>query len=334
MRNLNVGIIGLGMGEEHLAGYRRHPACRVVALCDLSKKKLAAAKRKYPGIRLTQRSDELLKDHSIDVISIASYDNYHYEHVSKALANDKHVFVEKPLCLYEKQARRIRSILRDRPALKMSSNLLLRGSPRFRLLKRMIRNKELGRLYYIEGDYNYGRLHKITDGWRGAIDYYSVVYGGGVHIVDLMLWMTGDTVVEVSSYGNNISARGTRFKYNDAVVSILRFKSGMTGKVSCNFGCVYPHFHPFSLYGTKATFINGRRRAELYRSSDPKRSPKVITAAYPGVKKGNMGYNFIDSIIKKNRPIVSANDIFKTMSVCFAIERSVNKKSNIRVNYI
>ena len=52
---------------------------------------------------------------------------------------------------------------------------------------------DLGRVYYMEADYNYGRIHKIVDGWRGAIDYYSVFLGGAVHMVDLLLWLTGGT---------------------------------------------------------------------------------------------------------------------------------------------
>ena len=31
--------------------------------------------------------------------------------------------------------------------------------------------KKLGDIYHIEGDYNYGRLKKLTKGWRGKIPY-------------------------------------------------------------------------------------------------------------------------------------------------------------------
>ena len=228
MKRLRAGVIGLGVGERHIEGYRSHPDCDVVALCDFSEDKLSMARTKYPGIRLTQRADELLQDPGIDVVSIATYDNYHYQQVVQAINNDKHIFVEKPLCLYESEAAHIRRLLQEKPGLKMSSNLILRMSPRFRLLKQMIMDGDMGQLFYVEGDYNYGRLHKITDGWRDKIDFYSVVYGGGVHIIDLLLWLTDDKVVEVAAYGNNLASRDTSFRYNDMVVSILKFQSGMT----------------------------------------------------------------------------------------------------------
>jgi len=334
MKRLRVSIIGLGVGEGHIAGYQSHPGCEVVALCDSSDERLAMAREEYPGMKLTGNADEVLQDPKIDVVSIATYDNYHYGQVVQAIDNNKHVFVEKPLCLYEKEATHIRELLREKPDVRMSSNLVLRMSPRFRLLKRMIVDGDLGQLFYVEGDYNYGRLHKITDGWRGKIDFYSVVYGGGVHIVDLLLWLTGDRVTEVAAYGNDISAKDTSFRYNDMVVCILKFQSGIVGKVAINFGCVSPHFHTLQVYGTKATFVNGLEHGIVYESRDPARSGREILEAYPGVQKGALIYSFVDSILHGTPAEVSMEDVFRTMSVCFAIEKATHQSGSVMVGYI
>lgn len=334
MKRLRAGVIGLGVGEQHIAGYQSHPHCEVVALCDFSDEKLAMAKAKYPGIRLTRQAGEVLQDPEIDVVSIASYDNYHYEQIVQAINNDKHVFAEKPLCLYESEATDIRRLLQEKPHLKMSSNLILRMSPRFRWLKQMIADGDMGQLFYVEGDYDYGRVHKITDGWRGKIDFYSVVYGGGVHIIDLLLWLTGDQVIEVAAYGNNLATRGTSFRYNDIVVSILKFQSGMVGKVTANFGGVSPHFHALSIYGTKATFVNGLEYGTLFESRDPAQGGRKITAPYPGTQKGDLIYSFVDSILNRSQAEVTLEDIFKTMSVCFAIEKATHQSDSVVVRYI
>jgi predicted dehydrogenase len=331
---LKAGIIGLGVGESHIKGYETHPACKVVALCDFLEEKRAMAREKYPSMKITGHANEVLEDPSIDVVSIASYDNYHYEQIVNALTNNKHVFVEKPFCNNKKEAAHIRTLLKDKPKLKMFSNLILRKSPRFHLLKQMIEARKMGDLFYVEGDYNFGRLHKITEEWRGKMDFYSVIYGGGVHMVDLLLWLTGDRVTEVTAYGNNISSRGTQFKYNDLVVCILKFESGMTGKISVNFGCVCPHFHNLSVYGAKATFINGSEYGLLYESRDPAVEPKKIFEAYPGVHKGDFIYNFVDSILNGSREEISQEEIFNSMSVCFAIEEAADRGRPVPVEYI
>ncbi|MCX8045000.1 MAG: Gfo/Idh/MocA family oxidoreductase [Desulfobacterota bacterium] len=321
-RMLNVGIIGLGVGEQHIAGYLRHPACSVVAVCDIADKKRVMAQAKYPDVRVTADADEILTDPKIDVVSIASYDNYHYEHIVKGLSNGKHLFVEKPLCLHQHELEHIQALLQDRPHLKISSNLILRMSPRFRDLKCRIQKGELGTLYYIEADYHYGRIHKIHHGWRGSIPYYSVVLGGAVHMVDLLLWLTGDSVAEVAAVGTNIGSKGSCFKYNDTVVAILRCKSGMVAKVVANFPCVHPHFHALSVYGTKGSFINGTDHALLYTSHSAGTIPEVISTLYPGVHKGDLIYSFIEAILNDTEPEVSSNDVFRVMAVCFAIEQA------------
>lgn len=330
---LKAGIIGLGVGEQHITGYQCHPNCEVVALCDFSDEKLNIAKEKYSNCKLTNRADDILDDPKIDVVSIATYDNYHYEQIVKAIANNKHIFVEKPLCLYEEEAYHIRSLLRAKPELKLSSNLILRMSPRFRCLRKMVKDGSFGSLFYIEGDYNYGRLHKLTDGWRGKIDFYSVVYGGGVHIVDLLQWLVGDLIIEVDAYGNNISSKG-RFQYNDTVVCILKFKSGIIGKVTVNMGCVFPHFHPLSVYGTKATFVNGLENGLLFKSRDPLKDPEKVRATYPGMHKGDLIYSFIDSILKCSQAEVTEEDVFNAISVCFAIEKATHQSGSVAVEYI
>ena len=325
----------MGVGEKHVEAYESHPQCEVVALCDFSKKNLDPIRQKYPRIELVEQANKILSDKNIDIVSIASYDNYHYEQIIKAIENEKHVFVEKPLCLYENEARDIRKALGRKPHLRLSSNLILRKSPRFRKLKDFIGEGKMGTLYYLEGDYNYGRLHKLTDGWRGDIDFYSVVYGGGVHIIDLMLWLTRDTVIEVFGYGNNICTKGTKFRHNDMVVAVLKFKSGMLGKITANFGCVYPHFHIFSAYGSSATFINNSNEyALLYNSKEPSDKPDKLEDAYKGMHKGSLVSGFIDSILDGGKGDISAEDVFKSMSVCFAIERSLSRGTPQVVEYI
>jgi predicted dehydrogenase len=333
---LNVGIIGLGVGEAHIAGYNAHPGSCVTTICDLNPARAKQIQDKFGNLQIARTDDDVIKDPSIQVVSIASYDNDHYRQVMEALKNDKHVFVEKPLCLFEHEARDIKRALNEKPHLRMSSNLILRKSPRFAHLKKLMDQGKLGQIYYIEGDYNYGRIHKLIDSWRGDLDFYSVTLGGGIHLVDLLLWLTNDEVVEVSAQGNRICSEGTKFKFNDLTVALLKFKSGMVGKVASNFGCVSPHYHQLSVYGTRGTFINDLPHGRLYTSRDAKEAVQPVTEAYPGVPKDALIFNFIESILTGNPQSadVAMEDVFKALSVCFAIDDAVRQGSTVTVNYI
>jgi len=334
MSRLKVGIIGLGVGERHIAGYGEHAGCEVTALCDFDEGKRREVGARHPGIAMKASADEVLDDPAIDVVSIATYDNWHFEQAARAIRNRKHVFVEKPLCLHEGEARQLRELLNQHPGVVLSSNLVLRMSPRFASLKTMIEAGELGDLYYAEADYNYGRLHKLTEGWRGKMDFYSVVHGGAVHMVDLLLWLTGDRIVEVQAYGNRICSRDSAFRFDDMVVACVRFAGGMVGKVAANFGCVMPHFHGLAVYGSEGTFVNDRECARLYRSREPADPAREVRTEYPGVNKGDLIRSFVDAILQGTRPVVTADDAFRALSVCFAIERAANHPGPVEVSYL
>jgi predicted dehydrogenase len=319
---LRVGVIGLGVGEQHIVGFESHPDVTVTTLCDFDPVKLDDVAAKFPGRRLTSDAADVLEDPDIDVVSIASYDSYHFEHVRAALEGHKHVFVEKPLCQRPEEAAVLHRLRDERPHVKVSSNLPLRLSPRFQELRELISGGKLGRLYYLEADYNYGRMWKLTDGWRGELDYYSVMLGGGVHMVDLLLWLTGDRVVRVSAVGNDIASVGTQFKYDDFVTATLELESGAIARVNANFACIHPHFHAVEVYGTEGTFINGLEHATLWTGDRSDPQPTRIESAYPGVEKGDLIPSFVEAILHGTQPIVTADEVFETMDVLFAIERS------------
>ena len=46
-------------------------------------------------------------DNSIDIVSIASYDNYHCDQIVRAFHNGKHVMAEKPICLNRNEMEKI-----------------------------------------------------------------------------------------------------------------------------------------------------------------------------------------------------------------------------------
>ena len=61
-----------------------------------------------------------------------------------------------------------------------------------------------------------------------------------------------------------------------------------------------------------------------------------IAEEYPGkANRGDVIKTFINSIFNRNiKPLVSTDDIFNTMSVCFAAEKAMHTNSNVKVEYI
>ena len=327
---LNVGIIGLGIGETHLKSLKKNKFIKKIKIFDKNHYKNISLSKKY-NVICCKKITDIYNDKSIDLVIIASYDKDHYTQIIKSLKKTKHVFVEKPAVVKFSQAQKIHLILKKNKKIFFYSNHILRKSERFIKISSMIKNNKFGKVYYFEGDYNYGRIKKITEGWRGKMNY-SVTLGGGIHIIDLMNFFLNNKVIEIKSYANKIATKNTKFKNRDFVVSILKLKNNTIAKITSNFGCVYPHFHKISLYGTKLTFENKFQYGKIYNIRDNKNFLKM-PLKYKPKNKGLLLDEFVNSIITSKNRNRYLKEVFDCLSICFAIDKSYQLKSAVKVKY-
>lgn len=330
MRPLKAGIVGLGVGEQHLKTYQSLPGVTVQAICDIDPAKLKDVGDRY-GI--AERHDDYRKitEHpDIDVVSIASYDNYHAEQVISAFRHGKHVMIEKPVALFPEEAEKILRAQQDSGKF-ITSNLILRHSPRFQELKKQIEDGIFGDVTAIEGDYVHQILWKITEGWRGKMPFYCVTYGGGIHLIDLMRWLIGQEVTEVCGMGNTVLTRGSSYPYPSTITNLLKFERDTLGKTMTIFGPNRTKFHSLNVYGTKRCFVNGLPDGEWF-DGEEEANRHVIKTPYPGIEKGDLLPGFIDSIRANTEPLIGVKDIFRVMAICFACWDSVKAGRTVKVN--
>ena len=330
---LGVAVIGLGVGEQHARMYASLPSCRLVLVYDLDRgraERLAAEL----SVRVASDRDEVFADPDTDVVSIASYDDDHYEHLLSAIRSRKHAFVEKPLCRSQQELAAVKAAWQEHGDLHVTSNLVLRAAPLYLWLREAIRAGEFGEIYAIDGDYLYGRLHKITDDWRSHVDHYSVVQGGAVHMVDLMLWLTGQRPARVAAAGNRISTRGTAFRYCDFVSATYEFPSGMIGRITANFGCMHHHQHVLRIFGTRATFIHDDAGARMHRTRDPESPATLIALGAKPASKGALVPPFIDSILAGAGAGAGLQAELDVISACVAADRSLASEAPTEVTYV
>jgi predicted dehydrogenase len=334
MKNkVNVGVIGLGVGAKHAQTLYSNKKVNLLSLCDFDNKKINLYKKIFKNCKFTNNSEDIFKNPNIDIVSIASYDNFHAKHILQAIKYNKHFFVEKPFCLNVNELNKICSNLKKNKKIMFSSNLVLRNNPAFIDLKKRIKRKITGEIYYCEGDYNYGRVNKILYGWRGQIPFYSVVLGGGIHLIDLIIWLSNKKVRSVIAEGNKISTKNTMFKNYDLVSALLKFEDGMIAKVTSNFASVTPHHHILSIYGTKSSFFYTNKVVKLYNSRNDSKGRK-INYKFSNDQKSEILNSFIDSVYyQKDLKIVHENEIINLMSVCLAVEKSLKTKKWEKVNY-
>lgn len=333
VKKLNIGIIGLGVGFHHFKCFMQNKNCRVISVCDFDKKKIKVIQSKFPKIKTTLLDKDIIEDKNIDLVCIASYDNYHCDQVIASVKNKKHVFVEKPLCTNYKEYIKIKRILKKNPKIKISSNFVLRGAPQFITLNKMVKKKKFGKIFYISGEYNYGRLNKIINGWRSNIAKYSVTHGGAIHIIDLALSLLKKKPIKVVASGNNISTAKTNFSSNDIINSIIKFEDNTIVNITSNFGCVMPHHHTFKLYGTERTFIQDYSRAYVSKSREVSNKVSKIDNNYLNKNKKKILESFIHSLVSKKKPLVSQSDVINSMAISLTIDKSAKSNKWEEIKY-
>jgi len=331
---LNAGVIGMGVGKKHALAYQNHDQIKLSSIYDFDRQKSDELKIDFPNTSIVEKEQSIFNDKNIDIVSIATYDNYHSNQIIQAFENGKHVMAEKPLCLNHNEMLEIFEAQKQNPKVKLSSNLVLRANSRFKKFKKDINAGKFGDVFYLEGDYYWGRKQKLF-GWRAEMDFYSIILGAAIHMIDLVMWLIDAKPVSVQAMGNDIANINTNLKYNSFAVILLQFENGIIAKLTGNGGVVHPHFHGLKIFGTGRTAIHSRNGAFYLNSSDPGSEPIPIVEPYPEKEiREKVIHSFVDSILDNSlKPIVPQQDVYDLMSVCFAAEEAMHNGGKVKINY-
>tara|TARA_B100001093_G_scaffold491897_1_gene532444 strand:- start:291 stop:1274 length:984 start_codon:yes stop_codon:yes gene_type:complete len=323
-----AAIIGMGIGQKHLEAIDNYKNSKVKLICEKNKRKIKKLKIKYPNKIVTSKEDEIFFDKEINLVSIASYDQYHYNQILKCFKYKKNMIIEKPLCLNSNQLKKIYFLSKKNKDIKITSNLVLRTNSLFKDFKKRIKKQKI---FYIEGDYIWGRKEKLF-GWRSKIKEYSLTLGAGIHIIDLINWLTGLRPISVYAVGNNKMTKGTSFKKNSLITMIFNFPNNILVKVSANGAAIYNHYHEIKIFLENQTLVNSRMGSYVIN----KDKISKVEAEYPDKKnRKKLIQNFIDTIkIKNIKPLISLKEQIDLMTICFAVDKSVKLKKKIKIHYL
>jgi predicted dehydrogenase len=330
---LNAAVVGMGVGQKHAQAYASHPKINFSGFFDF-KNKDKNILNLFPNVRVYNSFNEIAEDESIDIISVSSYDDFHAEQIVKGIENGKHIMSEKPLCLNYKELKKIHQAKNKRPDIKLSANHVLRANSRFSHIKSQINKGEFGELFYLEGDYLWGRKEKLFQ-WRSEMDFYSIILGAAIHMIDLIMWLVKSKPISVYATGNEIATFDTKYKYNSFAVIIMKFENGLIAKITGNGGCVHPHYHGLKVFGTKKTAEQNFNSAFYLNSSNPKSEIEIISEPYPEKQsREKVIHSFVDSILDDNiKPLVNEEDVFDAMSVCLTAEESMSIGEPSKIDY-
>ncbi|WP_040327771.1 Gfo/Idh/MocA family protein [Clostridium ihumii] len=182
-----------------------------------------------------------------DAIIIANNDESHYEPTKIALEKGYHVLLEKPM------SNKLDHIVKLGELAKKYSNQVfmichvLRYTPFFSELKKIIDSKELGQLINIQHNENIAHwhfAHSFTRGnWRNSDETSPLILAKSCHDMDLLLWFAESNCRKIASFGH-LSHMNSK-----------SFKEGMADRcLDCNFKNQCPYSAVKLYLGEKPIF--------------------------------------------------------------------------------
>lgn len=217
MNQINLALIGAGYWGQNLArNFNKLGVLRVI--CDAEPSILQKYNSGYENVRKTTSLADVLSDPEINTVAIAAPAALHYEIAKAALNANKDTFVEKPLSLEVSQGEELVALAQKKQRILMVGHLL-QYHPCIEKLKQLIKNSELGLLYYITSNrLNLGKIRKEEN----------ALWSFAPHDISVILSLAGGQMPEqVSCFGESYLTRGVA----DTTLTILKFQNGLRSHV-------------------------------------------------------------------------------------------------------
>ncbi|MHB8970221.1 MAG: Gfo/Idh/MocA family protein [Pirellulaceae bacterium] len=153
---ITLGVLGVGdQGKADMGAFLGLPDVRVVAICDVNQRNIAAARNNiaqaYGSADVKVFSDfrELNADRSIDAVQMSLPEHWHSIPSLDAILHGKHMYYEKPLTMSFEESRRVReAVLRKGVVFQFGTQQ--RSDMRFRWASELALNGRLGKLQEID----------------------------------------------------------------------------------------------------------------------------------------------------------------------------------------
>ena len=193
MKKLNIAIAGYGFGKSvHYEALNESKGLKAYCFYHHNENKKIEIE-KETGLKCFSNWDELISDENIDGVIIATPPYVRFELAKKALLNNKHLLLEKPVALNKSQIEELQRISLARN-LKVCIDFEYRVVPLFLETKKILDTNKLGEIYLIKLDW---LMSSRSDPLRGWNWYSESEKGGGIigalgtHAFDILHWFFG-----------------------------------------------------------------------------------------------------------------------------------------------
>lgn len=241
----SIAVIGSGYwGKNLVRNYHQLGALKLI--CDKNETILTGFKESFPGVETCVALNDLLNRDDIQGIVIATPAETHFNLAREALLAGKHVYVEKPLVLNEKEGQELIQLAEEKNLVLMVGHLL-QYHPVFVRFKELAQSGELGRINYIYSHrLNLGKIRREEN----------ILWSFAPHDISMILSLAGEEPDAVMATGGNYLHK----KIADVTTTHMEFPSGLRSHIFVSW------LHPFKV---QQLVVVGDRKMAVFDDTQP-----------------------------------------------------------------
>jgi predicted dehydrogenase len=324
-KEIRVGILSLeGHYGEVTNAAKVLPNIRVTAVSDARERVLQGARfgeaKKYEDYR------KLLAEEKLDLVCVCGENGTRAKILVECAEKKIPILSEKPLALSFSELKEVkRAVEKNRVPLSML--LQMRGMPAYLGMREIVQSGEIGEVVLMDAQKSY-KLGERPDWMKSRRSYGGTIPYIGVHMIDLMLWVSGREFTEASAFHSTIGAPDLGEMENN---SSMIFKMDNKGSASLRMDYLRPA--TAATHGDDRLRVVGSKGIVEYQNG----ALTLVTGAGPLRKieklpeARNLCVDLAESIYLNKPRFLKEEEIFRVSEIILKVRDAADRREIVKL---
>jgi len=317
MDKLRVGFIGCGgIAQYHFGHYEKmQEKAQIVACCDLLEERRKATAERFGAVPYADYSD-MLEREKLDALHICVQPGAHDGMEFMAIEKGIHLFVQKPMTLDMKYARKVMNAIKKK-GLISAVGLQCRYTDTLPFVKNWVDRHEIATI----SCYRFGNVPMVW-WWREMEQSGGQAVEQTIHNFDVLRYLFGEVAQVQAARRRGIVKGIENYNVDDASSTLITFKSGVIGTFTTGcFGTFPGDFNFFAADGHKMEYYLGGN----YKASSANMTIEGKASNDYGQESDETFVDAVRGEIPADEILSPYSDACKTLAFTLAINESMDQ---------
>lgn len=345
MDKIRLGFIGCGKIAQvrHIPEAHRREDVILAGYFNRTRSKAEDMAAKYGG-KVYDTYQEMLEDEHIDAVVVSVANILHADVTIEALKKGKHVLCEKPMAMtLEESELMVKTAEEEGKVLAIGHNQRLNSA--HERARELIEEGAIGKVLTFRTTFGHGGPEEWSSSPGKDVWFFYEDAAGmgamadlGIHKTDLIEFLTGQKVVEVSAMMGTLDKRGSKgnlISVDDNAICLFKMSGGALGTMTVSWTYYGPEDNSTVIYGSEGIL-------SVYEDPDHplkivKKNGEVLTFEVDEMQTNENQTSsgvinvFIDGIRSGEDTILSGKVILSAMRAVFACEESFDEGKTVKI---